>query len=294
MLLSELQRLDNGARFLNVDLHIHTFGGSADVNDPGMTPEAIIDSAVKQGLSVIAITDHNSNENVDRALTHAQQYAGQLLVLPGVEVTTAHGHLLAYFAPERPADLAKFLSRLDLIGEMGAENTRTAKSMADAIAEAEALNGICIAAHIDREKTGFDKFAPGFQNWKKDILTSPGLYGLECDAVDALVWYSENDDAGSAGVERKKLLTARQLVPALHGSPPPPRPRSELPTSHSMKTFEHHDPTKPLDAHQARGTQLQCLASCPYRCHGPCSSLPFRPQVHPSHSRHNNHRWLSP
>ena len=144
-------------------------------------------------------------------LTHAQQYAGQLLVLPGVEVTTAHGHLLAYSARERPADLAKFLSRLDLIGEMGREHPHR-EIYGRRYCRSRSTDGICIAAHIDREKTGFEKFAPGFQNWKKNILTSPGLYGLECDAVDALVWYSENDDAGSAGVERKKLLTARQSV----------------------------------------------------------------------------------
>jgi hypothetical protein len=150
---------------------------------------------------------------VQRAIDHSQEnYTGQTLVLPGVEVTTAHGHLLAYFPPERIADLAKFLSRLDLIGDMGAENTRTAKSMSDTIAEVEKLGGICIAAHIDREKTGFAVFSSGFQNWKKDIITSPGLYGLECDGVDALLWFSEHDEAGSAGVERKKMLAARQLV----------------------------------------------------------------------------------
>ena len=209
-----------------------------------MTPEAIVDSAVRQGLSVIAITDHNSNVNVQRAIDHAQEnYAGQILVLPGVEVTTAHGHLLAYFAPDRTADLAKFLSRLDLIGEMGADNTRTAKSMADTIAEVEKLGGICIAAHIDREKTGFDMFAPGFQNWKKDIITSPGLYGLECDAVDALLWYSEHDEAGSAGVERKKMLTARQLVQGLSARHHLAHVQGS--DAHSMKQFEHQDPSKP-------------------------------------------------
>jgi PHP family Zn ribbon phosphoesterase len=155
VLFKDIETLDNGARFLNVDLHIHSYGASSDVQDVTMTPQAIVDSAVAQGLSVIAITDHNSDKNVNAALEHAQQYAGRLLVLPGVEVTTAHGHLLVYFAPERTDDLAKFLSRLDLIGALGAENTRTAKSMADVIAEAERLCGICIAAHIDREKTGF-------------------------------------------------------------------------------------------------------------------------------------------
>ena len=169
ILFKDIDLLDNGAQFHRVDLHIHSYGASHDVKDTTMTPEAIVDSAARQGLSVIGITDHNSNMNVQRAIEHAQEkYAGQILVLPGVEVTTAHGHLLAYFAPDRTADLAKLLSRLDLIGEMGADNTRTAKSMADTITEVEKLGGLCIAAHIDRERTGFDMFAPGFQNWKKD------------------------------------------------------------------------------------------------------------------------------
>lgn len=116
--LKDIQLLDNGARFLNVDLHIHSYGGSQDVIDPTMTPEAIVDSAVRQGLRIIAITDHNSNVNVQRVIDHTQEiYAGQILVLPGVEVTTAHGHLLAYFAPDRIDDLTRFLSRLDLVGD---------------------------------------------------------------------------------------------------------------------------------------------------------------------------------
>jgi PHP family Zn ribbon phosphoesterase len=213
--LKDIQKLENGARFHNVDLHIHSYGASHDVKDPSMTPEAIVDSAVRQGLSIIAITDHNSNLNVQRALDHARSnYFGQILVLPGVEVTTAHGHLLVYFAPEKTADLTKFLSRLDLIGEMGADNTRTAKSMADTIAEAAKLCGICIAAHIDREKTGFEAFASGFQNWKKDIILSPGLYGLEADTVDALSWYSQQD-IGAEGTERKKSLAQREQIAGL-------------------------------------------------------------------------------
>jgi len=240
VLFKDIQLVDNGARFLNVDLHIHSYGGSHDVEDTTMTPEAIVDSAVRQSLSIIAITDHNSNVNVQRVIDFAREnYAGQILVLPGVEITTAHGHLLVYFAPDRIADLTRFLSNLDLVGEMGAENTRTTKSMSDTITEAGKLGGICIAAHIDRGKTGFDAFAPGFQNWKKDIITSPGLYGLECDSGDALVWYSEQDEAGS---ERKKMFADRQLVPGLSA-------RHHLAhiqgsDAHSMKEFEHTDPSK--------------------------------------------------
>ncbi len=244
VLFKDIQLIDNGARFHTVDLHIHSYGASQDVKDPAMTPEAIVDSAVIQGLVVISITDHNSNKNVQPAIDYAQNnYAGQILVIPGVEITTAHGHLLAYFAPDRTADLVKFLSRLDLIGEMGAENTRTAKSMSDTIAEVEKLGGICIAAHIDREKTGFDMFAPGFQNWKRDIITSPGLYGVECDSVDALLWYSEQDETGSAGVERKKMLAARQIVPGLSARHHLAHVQGS--DSHSMNDFEHKDPSKP-------------------------------------------------
>lgn len=241
--LRDIQLVDNGARFHSVDLHIHSYGGSHDVKDSTMTPEAIVESAIRQNLMVIAITDHNSNLNVQRAIDYAHEnFAGQLLVLPGVEVSTAHGHLLAYFAPDRTTDLTKFLSRLDLIGDMGADNTRTAKSMTETIAEADKLGGICIAAHIDREKTGFDAFAPGFQNWKKDIITSPGLYGLECDSVDALLWYSSKDEASSAGVERKKMLAARQLVKGLSARPHLAHVQGS--DAHSMKEFENQDPIK--------------------------------------------------
>ncbi len=242
--LKDICVLDNGAHFQSVDLHIHSYGGSHDVRDPNMTPEAIVDSAVGQDLSVIAITDHNSNANAQQAIEYAEEnYPGVILVLAGIEITTAHGHLLAYFAPDRQGELAKLISRLDLVGPIGAENTRTAKSMADTIAEVDRLGGIAIAAHIDREKTGFERFAPGFQNWKKDVITSPGLYGLECDAVDALIWYSEDDEPGSAGVERKRPLLSRKSVPDLAARHHLAHVQGS--DSHSMDAFEHQDQNKP-------------------------------------------------
>ncbi len=241
--LRDITALHNGAGFVNVDLHVHSFGASHDVRDRSMTPAAIVDSAVRQGLSVIAITDHNSAANVQAAIDAArQQHGSRLLVLAGVEVTTSHGHLLAYFAPDRVDDLGRFLMRLDLVGEPGADKTHTAKSMTDTIAEADRLGGICVAAHIDRAKTGFESFGSGFQNWKKDILCSPGLYGLECDAADRLGWYSDDDELGPAGDERRKMLEARRDVPGL-------APRHHLAhvqgsDAHSMAQFERADPNK--------------------------------------------------
>jgi hypothetical protein len=125
---------------------------------------------------------------------------------------------------------------------MGAENTRTAKSMSDTIAEAYKLGGICIAAHIDRERTGFHVFSPGFQNWKKDIITSPGLFGLECDAVEALSWYSEQDEDGSEGAERKKMFTERKKVQGLSARYHFAHVQGS--DSHSMSHFEDQDSNK--------------------------------------------------
>ena len=63
MSLSEIKLIDNGAKFYRADLHIHSFGeyASYDVYDTGMTPENIIDIAIKENISVISITDQYKN-----------------------------------------------------------------------------------------------------------------------------------------------------------------------------------------------------------------------------------------
>jgi len=92
----EIVGLASGARFYRADLHIHSFKGSHDVNDTAMTPEAIVKAAISDGLSLIAITDHNEISNVEAALKAAEGTA--LYVVPGIELTTPEGHLLVYFA----------------------------------------------------------------------------------------------------------------------------------------------------------------------------------------------------
>ncbi len=151
----DIQRVGNGAQFHTADLHIHSYGGSPDVKDPAMTIEAIVDTAVRQGFSIIAITDHNTDRQTEHSIDYAQKYAGQLLVLAGVEVTTANGHLLAYFPPANPAALRTFLARLS-IAHADTSDSHTAMAMASVIDEAERLGGVCIAAHVDRVKTGFE------------------------------------------------------------------------------------------------------------------------------------------
>src|ERR1043166_3790784 len=107
--------------------------------------------------------------------------------------------------------------------------------MADVIKEVESQGGVCIAAHIDRIKTGFEMIVSGFPNWKRDVVLSAGLYGLEFDDPTHLNWYSPSDDGTQNGIERKKIAKAREQSAPLAG-------RSRLAQvqgsdAHSLKDF---------------------------------------------------------
>jgi len=73
------------------DLHIHTtysYDGTANVRE-------VLESAVRAGLDVIAITDHNKIQGALEARDLCAGYGVE--VIPGVEVTTREGHLVALF-----------------------------------------------------------------------------------------------------------------------------------------------------------------------------------------------------
>jgi predicted metal-dependent phosphoesterase TrpH len=80
---------------LKIDLHTHSFFSGDGVS----SPESLIESARKKGLNGFAMTDHNTCEAVEYMLERGLIREDGLpvdgfLVIPGVEVTTAEGHLL--------------------------------------------------------------------------------------------------------------------------------------------------------------------------------------------------------
>src|SRR5437899_10837891 len=79
----------------NIDLHIHSFFSVDGIS----SPEDLIAAARAKGLHGLAITDHNTCDAVNYLLQKGLMRLDGLpvddfLVLPGVEVTTADGHLL--------------------------------------------------------------------------------------------------------------------------------------------------------------------------------------------------------
>ncbi|MGC1479198.1 MAG: CehA/McbA family metallohydrolase [Chthoniobacterales bacterium] len=77
------------------DLHVHSYFSA----DAASSPEALVAAAKSRGLHGIVITDHNSCRSAEycceRGLAHSDGTAvDDFLVVPGVEVSTADGHLL--------------------------------------------------------------------------------------------------------------------------------------------------------------------------------------------------------
>jgi len=102
------------------DLHMHTiysYDGTASV-------PAVLKRARQIGLEVIAITDHDEIAGSLEALELAPTY--EISVIPGIEVTTAEGDLLA----------------LNVM-----ETIQRGLSLTETVLKAGGLGGFCIAPH---------------------------------------------------------------------------------------------------------------------------------------------------
>ena len=77
-----------------VDLHIHSCVSPCAEDD--VTPRNIVGMALVKGLELIALTDHNSTDNLPAIVSEAGRRG--LAVLPGMELESLEGvHVLAYF-----------------------------------------------------------------------------------------------------------------------------------------------------------------------------------------------------
>ena len=79
----------------NIDLHCHSWYSGDGVS----SPEALIAAARIKGLHGFALTDHNTSDGyrylLDKGLVREDgRPVDDFLIIPGVEVTTAEGHLL--------------------------------------------------------------------------------------------------------------------------------------------------------------------------------------------------------
>ena len=152
------------------DLHVHSV--LSPCGDYQMAPGPVLTQARQKGLDLIAITDHNSGENV-RAFCEASQGTG-VSVLPGMEVTTEEEvHVLTLFdhidtliqwqtivynaLPSIKNNEAYFGVQVEVDADNQVVHVHdrffagtTRLSIDTVVSQVNALGGLCIPAHADK------------------------------------------------------------------------------------------------------------------------------------------------
>jgi predicted metal-dependent phosphoesterase TrpH len=98
---------------LRLDPHVHS-AGSYDCSTP---VERVLAAAAEAGLDAVAITDHDTIAESLRAHEIAPDYG--LLAVPGVEVSTADGHLLALGVDEALEPGQSLAATADAVHDLG-------------------------------------------------------------------------------------------------------------------------------------------------------------------------------
>lgn len=154
-----------------VDLHIHSALSPCSDND--MTPNNIVNMALLKGLDFIAVTDHNSAENLGAVLSCAEGTG--LTVVPGMEVETSEEvHLVCLFPDVASAlqvqgeiygSLPPVANREDIFGSQLVMNekdevagkvgrfllTASGYGADEIFTMVENIGGVVVPAHVDRQ-----------------------------------------------------------------------------------------------------------------------------------------------
>lgn len=189
--------MNNGAVFYKADLHIHSYGdgmGSFDVTDVSNTPSAIVDTSIRKGLKIISITDHNEIMNSIFAVQYSADK--ELLVIPGIEISTTQGHLLLYF--ETVEQLRQFYGKLSF----NEDKSVCHQGIAECLKYADGFGGLGVLAHITLE-SGFEKMINRFGPHMDQIFKCSNLLGLEISHKSEVDLYTDAD----LNADHKRLLS---------------------------------------------------------------------------------------
>lgn len=141
----------NGTKWHKCDFHLHTTASDC-FEDKSVTAEAWVRRAIEQGLSCVAITDHNTAAGIDGIVNAARDT--NLTVFPGVEITcdTSKVHFLILFDVTKTAtDVEDFLIRCGIERrDFGKQQAYTTQSILQVASLANDTGCIVIPAHIDQ------------------------------------------------------------------------------------------------------------------------------------------------
>jgi PHP family Zn ribbon phosphoesterase len=212
------------------DLHVHT--ALSPCAGDSATPPNIVASAIENGMQMIAVTDHNSAENVAAVVACGKLHG--LKVIPGIEVASREEvHLVCLLnSVEKALELQQIVyaalpggqNRPDAFGRQlvmdGDGNTKgeclrllmgaADLSLEEIIGATHRLEGLVIAAHIDR---------PSFS-----VIANLGMVppGAQFDALEISASLTRDGAVAKFPfIERFPLVTASDAhIPQEIGSSP--------------------------------------------------------------------------
>ncbi len=168
-----------GLRYKKTDLHVHTPASACFYKeDQGITPEEFVDHAIAQGIEVMAITDHNSGEWIDKI--KEATIGKDITIFPGVEISVDDGfHIIGIFDIDKDSNHVNNLLLSGLgykLEELGSDiGKKDAFTVINKIIEFE---GIPVIAHIDGSVGPFEKLSKQSRKLKS-LLDSKQYIAVE-------------------------------------------------------------------------------------------------------------------
>lgn len=124
MMLLATARSEMGIFMGLIDLHVHS-----NVSDGTLSPDDLVNYASQRGVSVMALTDHDTTLGIDRALTQAavlQSRGVDIRIIPGIEISAAYAdhdiHILGYYINHLDSGLNNILK--DAMSERDRRNAK--------------------------------------------------------------------------------------------------------------------------------------------------------------------------
>jgi len=127
---------------VRLDLHVHSHHSP----DSPLTVEAIASGLASVGLNGFALTDHNTVAGHDELAALKARFP-ELVLVPGVEVSTLEGHLLAYGVSEAPPRHRSVAETVEWVRDNGGVSVishpfRRAHGVGRAVAESARVDAI--------------------------------------------------------------------------------------------------------------------------------------------------------
>ncbi|CUQ08931.1 PHP domain-containing protein [Clostridium baratii] len=94
-----------------VDFHVHT-----NFSDGLLSPKAVVKRASKNGVSILAITDHDTIDGISEAIEESKLH--NIKIIPGIELSTNYNgesiHILGYFKDDsyKEKEFVEFLDKI--------------------------------------------------------------------------------------------------------------------------------------------------------------------------------------